>query len=106
MAYRREHTGVCIRCGDPMGIGVHDGVCKPCEAAAVHARRARVCGWWRDGLTLRQIAGRLGWTPNHLRAEVNRMRAAGYDLPYRRTPEQVARITAGTAAARARRQAA
>jgi transposase len=71
--------------------------CKDCwawrEAGRVDARARKIEGWWAGGLTLREIADRLGWTKGHISHEIHRLREKGYSLPYRagaKFPEQVA----------------
>jgi hypothetical protein len=52
----------------------------------VRKRAARIEGWWRKGLTMAQIAEKLGWSTDQLSMEFFRLRKAGHDLPYRRVP--------------------
>lgn len=47
---------------------------------------------WAEGLTIRQIAAALGSSTQSIGSEIVRLRKEGHDLPYRQTPEQVARI--------------
>lgn len=47
------------------------------------ARREKIAELWREGLTLKQIAAELSSTANAIGTDIARMRAAGYDLPYR-----------------------
>lgn len=51
---------------------------------------------WAAGFTARQIAAEMGWTAKKPNVLVSNLRRQGYDLPHRRTPEQIARITAGS----------
>lgn len=102
--YTDENRYVCPECGHVYGIGsavqggrkrkhVHADSCPGCIAK----RRERVIAWWAEGLSLREMADRLGWTVNHLGVELNRMRGAGFELPYRHhsmTAERVARLEA------------
>jgi hypothetical protein len=67
-----------------------------CFEAIAAVTRSVTEGMWADGWTSREIAdvfghATLAWVPV--------MRRRGWDLPYRRTPEQVARIRAGSRAA-------
>lgn len=91
---------VCPGCGGPCGAGsskpsVTVELCSACRSRQRNERCERIVAWWAEGLSLREIARRLGWTTNHVNAEFGRMRNEGFDLPYRRTPEQVARIREG-----------
>jgi hypothetical protein len=64
--------------------------CLDCRRLVEDSRRALVEGMWADGWTQREIREVL---PSfHLGAA----RQRGWNLPHRRTPEQVARIKAGT----------
>lgn len=79
-----DARGTCRRCDNPMGLGVtHNGVCSTCRHASIHERRMLVVRWWAQGKTTTEIIERLAWTPGHLASEMDRMRAAGYHLPYR-----------------------
>lgn len=105
-ARRETYAGTCIDCGAPTdgsgGYGAPERCthCRPrdVQVAAMRARwrphRTMIEAMWADGLTIAQIRGATGiaaFTPGPYRQH-------GYDLPHRRTPEQVARITAGTRA--------
>lgn len=88
--------------------------CAPCaqkrSAQAAKDRsfelRVMVEAMWADGLTMREIGELMGWSKRSAAVRVSNLRSRGYDLPYRRTPEQIARMTAGAderlAAARAK----
>ncbi len=66
-------------------------------------RRATVERLWAEGVTCREIGRRMGWKTNHPSVSISVLRTQhGYNLPHRRTAEQVARIAAATAAASAR----
>ena len=82
----REHPGTCDRCDGPTGRR-RVRLCWPCErarrAGPVHARAERIVAWWAEGRTLTEIAAQLGWTRGHLATEIHRLRAKGYDLPFR-----------------------
>lgn len=92
----------CIDCGKRTTYGAQKRrVAEPrcAQCAATHAaapRRAEVERLWAEGLTGRQIAESLGWAPKTAGRMISGYRARGYDLPHRRTPEQIARITAGS----------
>lgn len=94
--YYLEHKHPCPKCGHRLSYQRTGEKCPGCAAA----RRERVVVWWAEGLTMREIADRLGWTAVQVRTDIARMRAVGYDMPHRRTPEQVANIRAGIAKAR------
>lgn len=80
-----DKRGTCRRCDKPMGLGVtHDGVCTACRHASVHERRLLIVTWWAQGRKLDEIARDLHWTIGQLSSEMDRMRAVGYHLPYRR----------------------
>ena len=81
-AYHDAHRGRCIRCDGQMG-NTSDGVCLACRSAACHGRRMLIVTWWADGMSMPDICARLRWTRGALSVEMVRMRAAGYDLPYR-----------------------
>lgn len=102
-AYDREHAmdGQCAECDGPMSRGSDGGVCRGCRAAQLRIRRETICAMWADGLTGSAIAREFGWTKTRLGVEIAQARADSWDLPHRRTPEQVARIRAGWLAARA-----
>jgi transposase len=65
-------------------------------------RRALVERLWAEGLTAREIGEELGQKP----VNTSVLRTLGYDLPHRRTPEQIARITADSGAHLAKARAA
>jgi DNA-directed RNA polymerase subunit RPC12/RpoP len=103
---RTLYSGVCADCGG----ATYDGTAHPpnrctrCNGRLAGARqreafreqRALVERLWAEGLTARQIGVELGWGMRHAAHYISTLRTQrGYDLPYRRTPEQRARITAG-----------
>jgi transposase len=47
-------------------------------------RRRRIQALWLAGYTPEEIAARIGATANAVRVQVNRMRRAGWDMPYQR----------------------
>jgi hypothetical protein len=92
----------CSRCGELCGAASRrSGVelCRACQLAAYaeHTdQQAREYErLWNEGKTIRQIADALGIPMNSARGFSSKYREAGYDLPYRRTPEQVERIRNG-----------
>lgn len=111
---RRRHAGVCVDCGAPTDAskGVASRRCAQCakpvaaerERERARAHRERVERLWADGLTRREIEAVVG-----SRLNISTLRNHGYNLPHRRSPEQIARIMAGAderlAKARASRKA-
>lgn len=82
--YGDTHRGTCVRCGQPRGAGqMGPGVCQPCRSKARHLRCLLICEWWAQGKQIPDICAELGWSSGHLQGEMDRMRADGYDLPYR-----------------------
>jgi len=87
-AWEREHyKGTCERCGGATGKRRRVRLCWPCWVAQrrepVHARAERIVAWWTEGLTYPEIGERLGWSKDHVSVEMHRLRAKGYDLPFR-----------------------
>jgi predicted transcriptional regulator len=64
--------------------------CLDCRRLVEESRRALAEGMWADGWRESEIREVLGTF------QVGAARQGGWNLPYRRTPKQVARITAGT----------
>lgn len=104
-AYAQSKRAACEDCGTPLSAGSswpsrrRTGKCRTCweldEAERIEPRRRQIEEWWAEGLSLRAIAERLGWSRDHLSVEIHRMREAGYAVPYRnrgydRFPDQVA----------------
>lgn len=81
----------CAVCGEPMGVGVHRrGVtrCLDCwhtqQREAIAARDEWISDMWLAGLTMRELADRLGWSMGHLAVEMARIRDRAPELlPYR-----------------------
>ncbi len=84
---REHYRGTCERCGGLTGKRHRERLCRPCwveqEREPVHARAERIVAWWAEGLALAEIRERLGWSKGHLSMEMHRLRAKGYDLPFR-----------------------
>ncbi len=108
--WRALRAGVCVDCGGHTSPNAEER-CRACwkvHRAADEWRgyRRMVEGMWAEGMTGRQIDAALGLKGLNISA----LRARGYNLPHRRTPEQIARIVTGTddrlAKARAARKAA
>jgi lambda repressor-like predicted transcriptional regulator len=54
------------------------------EADRTQARADQIAVWWDAGESMKQIAGRFGWSVNHLANEFDRIRRKDPDLlPYR-----------------------
>src|SRR3954447_12228661 len=81
----RENRRLC-GCGALMSR--HAAVCRSCEEAIRRAgrdqRRARIAQLWNEGASLVEIAEALATTRSTIGVEMQRMRRAGIDLPYRR----------------------
>jgi DNA-binding CsgD family transcriptional regulator len=112
-ARKASYAGVCEDCGGPTS-GTSSGFarvprwCRTCAKphkqaasrralAAIHADRDRqIEVWWNEGLSMNEIADRLGWSRAHVQVELHKLRERGYHIPYRyaltrpRFPEQVA----------------
>lgn len=86
-AHPESHRIDC-ECGAPKMRG--SARCEECRRTVERASRALAEGMWADGWTEREIRAVL---PGF---RVGAARQRGWDLSYRRTPEQVARIAAGT----------
>lgn len=87
---RRDQRGTCNECGGPMGIGNKiDGVCRACTALKPRmSETTRALGhvverWWNEGLTLAEIAERLGKSRGWVGGMMDAWRGAGFNLPYR-----------------------
>lgn len=104
-ARQATYAGRCVDCGavtdGHAGPGKASQRCMGCNGrqAAIRERRrwlthrVQIEAMWADGYTMRQIADEMGM--NYEKAMLSKLRARGYDMPYRRTPEQVARINVG-----------
>lgn len=75
----------CASCGAEHDAGSR--LCDSCSQAerreATHERAERIVAWWAEGRRVREIARDLGWSVPHVAQEIHRLRAKGYDLPYR-----------------------
>ena len=102
-ARKGGYRGKCIDCGAPTdgsnGPALAPLRCDACnrplliEAARARAaaHRAEVEALWAAGKTIREICEAFGFKYN--KSIVGNWRARGYNLPHRRSPEQVARLT-------------
>jgi len=93
--YKRATRPDCPQCGSPMSH--KSTLCEECRADEIDRRARQIEGLWAEGLPLKEIADRLGWTLDRLAYEMHRLREKGYELPYRydlngnaKFPEQVA----------------
>lgn len=81
---REDVRGKCRSCGGPMGVGSRqDGTCFGCIETAKLENWAEIEHRWKAGESFRDIVAALGWTKGRLGGEMDRMRRAGRDLPYR-----------------------
>jgi DNA-binding CsgD family transcriptional regulator len=82
--WNREHRPLCD-CGAPRTREAEH--CRDCrrraERTAVDDKRTQIQRLWCQGATLREIAAALGTTANSIGTQMTRMRAEGWDLPYR-----------------------
>lgn len=96
---RPEVRGECGNpcCKNLRGIGHGDrsrrGYCSECARAVADVRQTLTEGMWAEGWTVYEIEAALG--VNSRGGYVGACRARGWDLPHRRTPEQIERIAAG-----------
>jgi transposase len=103
-ARKASYRGACVDCGAPTdgsnGCEQAPERCARCNLAALHSRQAQREGerrqlieeLWAQGSTARQICGRLGIA--YRCSVIGDWRRRGYALPYRRSPETVARLDA------------
>lgn len=85
-------------CGHLKGIGGNKSsrlcvYCHRCRLALADVRRTLTEGMWAEGWTVYEIEAALG--VNSRGGYVGACRARGWDLPHRRTLEQIERIVAG-----------
>lgn len=99
-AHENAHRAPCPECGQPMQAGSGYGGRKDAQhkrdrcfdcftmmrRTEVDDRARRIEKWWAEGLKMKQIGARLGWTENHVHDEIDRLRGKGYDIPYRYKP--------------------
>jgi DNA-directed RNA polymerase specialized sigma24 family protein len=86
--YDAEHRATCPNCGGACGLssGKKDhapSLCQRCLDERAEKRRVVIVEMWREGASLKEIAARLGSTSGAVQVQMVRMRADGYDLPYR-----------------------
>lgn len=112
-AVARLHTRDCVDCGKTLGEGTAWGYKKKTQRCRECFKRHEyetgpwpvLIRLWAEGKTCSEIAEALDTTKAYVGVLLARGRAYGYDLPHRRTPEQVERIRAGWEKARERRAA-
>lgn len=107
---KRQYAKPCIDCGKPIDGTTPSrcgGRCTPCAnkipREADLMKRWRIEELWADGHTTREICEAMGL--KYATSNVSNWRSRGYDLPHRRTPEQIARMTAGSEQALAKARA-
>jgi transposase len=82
LAERRRAAPLCEVCGARMnGKRVLGRVCRRCQLRRAEERRGRIAELWRDGMSGRAIAERLGCRPTLVYNEISRLRKRGADLP-------------------------
>lgn len=96
----RRDAVPCPDCGGPMSAHNKSKLCALCErrhrSEALMERNWQIVAWWGEGLTIPQIAKRLGWTNGHVRVEMAKLRSKGYSLPYRyNQPQRPPGVSAG-----------
>jgi hypothetical protein len=101
-----RHRASCVDCGERLHAGSAwpsddrlNRRCRECHLEKLYLdhrwRDKLIEEWWNEGLSMPEICDRLGWSVGHFAMEMNRLREAGYNLPYRyrlsdpRHPEQV-----------------
>lgn len=96
---RPVKTGFCVDCGNiVLATSIRCHTCERKRSAYDRCpshtkKRATIEMMWAAGCLTREIEAVVGSTINIATA-----RARGYDLPHRRTPEQIARMTADNGA--------
>lgn len=83
-AWNARHRSPCPRCGETMGRT--STLCRSCRAASVSNEHdnAVLVELWARGESISTIAAALDTTTNSLGVRIHKLRARGYDLPYRR----------------------
>lgn len=82
--YGATHRSECERCGGDRPRGNHGGgLCEACIQDDVDQKGKSLEEMWANGLTIKEICSRLGWTKGHFSVEIHRFREKGYELPYR-----------------------
>ncbi len=88
--HREHYWRPCPGCGQRMDGHPQVKRCRNCEHPARHAVRAargqRIEEWWAQGLSMLDIAARLGWSKGGVSGEMHRLRRLGFNLPRRRPP--------------------
>lgn len=103
---KAQYSVPCEDCGAPVngndGRGAHRW-CLECSGKRAGERqkdawlehRVMIEAMWADGLTSREIGAAIGYSPKHAPHLITKLRYLGYDLPHRRTPEQLERMGVG-----------
>jgi transposase len=84
LRYDAEHGPPCSQCGQRRNSRRRGPLCEGCIKDGIDHRARQIEQWWAEGLKLKEIAERLGWSVGHVSMEMDRLRAKGYALPYRR----------------------
>lgn len=81
----RWHTGVCVECGGPCHKATTSArvVCRSCRHDRHVAGVKELERLWADGLSIADIAERLGCARGSITKRIHDARVAGADLPYR-----------------------
>lgn len=96
LAWADANRPPCPKCGRPMchkvGPASQGKECRKCMDARRAARRdqrgTEIEQWWAEGLSMAAIESKLGWVGGNLGVELDRFRALGFWLPYRRIPSR------------------
>lgn len=93
--WARNNRATCPECGAIRGVnsGSQGTLCRPCSISQrgeqKEARWDDIERWWNEGIPGPEIAKRLGWEKSScISVELNAMRKAGRDVPYRYNEER------------------
>jgi hypothetical protein len=100
-AYGRDYSertrGVCPECGQLRGGRTAaptprclDGLCQACHVRRKEHRYRMVQNMWLEGWSYPEICEAMGYSKGYLSLTMFRMRAEGWELPYRRRPRVAA----------------
>lgn len=81
----KRRRDACPVCGGPKTI--RSELCAGCSRFAGKQRQRFIQIMWKDGHTVPQIAALLETTTGSVQTSIARMRRAGWDMPYRRSPQ-------------------
>lgn len=92
---------VCEQCGAPTGQTPKPTAPRLCDDCYRDERREprverayQIEAWWAEGLSLYEIAAKLGWTRGTTGGEISRLRDEGFDLPHRYAMDGKRRVAA------------